>query len=126
MHRWKDGRMDGLTDGRYFGGICPRCALAFRCDSIIICSDPQASFLSAFAFRLGEFSGYCYFTDRHTGGIIAWSRYVVKLCLVYAHVFFSQFLPVMGEIVFLKIVFYFKTENTILFSIFKIVLKSIL
>src|SRR6218665_1184761 len=30
----------------------------------------------------------------------------------------------MGKIVFLKIVFYFKIENTILFSIFKIVLKS--
>jgi len=32
----------------------------------------------------------------------------------------------MGKIVFLKIVLYFKIENTILFSIFKIVLKTIL
>jgi len=37
-----------------------------------------------------------------------------------------QSVAVMGKIVFLKIVFYFKIENTILFSIFKIVLKSIL
>jgi len=34
--------------------------------------------------------------------------------------------PVMDKIVFLKIVFYFKIENIILFSIFKILLKSIL
>src|SRR6218665_2152199 len=33
---------------------------------------------------------------------------------------------VLGKIVFLKIVFYFKVENTILFSIFKILLKSTL
>jgi len=33
---------------------------------------------------------------------------------------------VMGKIVFLIIVFYFKIENTILFSISKILLKSIL
>jgi len=35
-------------------------------------------------------------------------------------------LPVMGKIVFLKIIFYFKKENTILFSIFKIFFKTIL
>jgi len=33
---------------------------------------------------------------------------------------------VMGKIVFLKRVLYYKIENTILFSIFKIVLKSAL
>src|SRR6218665_4189259 len=41
----------------------------------------------------------------------------------------EKFVPlesVMGKIVFLKIVFYFKIENTILFSIFKLVLNSIL
>src|SRR6218665_373593 len=85
--------------------------------------------LFRFFFSLSSFSSYIYASSTFSLSflLLLLLHILHILCLILQlHFNFYQTIPVMDKIVFLKILFYFKIENTILFSIFKILFKTIL